>query len=190
MPQFVRPALACGALMLLVPSTASAQVQDPIKVGRWNGGALVRNGEATQCIVASRFKGAPGPTDAKIYAVIQSISRTSGLAVAFQDKDLKLEPGRAVEVELTIDGQRFAEVEGKAVGPDVVAVYPRDPAAFRAAYAGATAVVARFAGTTYGYPAEGSAEVIAALQACADRHGFAPTTFDAGRAEEEKKLGR
>lgn len=183
---------AAFAVLVTVAATgeARAQLAEVFKSGRWNGGAIAREGAVTQCVLASRFKGAAGPTDARTYAVLQSVSRAAGLAIAVQDKTWRLEPGRAVPVKLAIDGQDLAGVEGKAVSADVVAIYPADAAALKAALSGATSVIATIENVPYGYPADGSREVMDWLAGCANRNGFAASGFEKGRAEEERKLGQ
>jgi hypothetical protein len=183
-------AVAAGGILVALAGAAAADVLDAVKIGRWNGGALNLNGAVTQCVVASRFKGAGGPTDARTYSVFHSVSRAAGFAIAIQDMTLKLEPGRSMAVRLKLDGAEFAKVEGKAVGPNVVAFYPADAARLKADLAKTTSVVAEIDNVPYGYPAEEVGEVVAWLDGCAGRHGLAGAGFDKGREDEERKLGQ
>ncbi|MEJ1161296.1 hypothetical protein [Prosthecomicrobium sp. N25] len=177
---------AAVALWALSAASAGADVIDAVKIGRWNGGALASNGTVTQCVLASRFKGAAA--DARNYVVFYSVSRASGFAIAIQDPQLQLEPGRAMTVKLTLDGDEPTSFDGKAVGPNVVAFYPGDAQRLKAGLAKATAVVPEVDAVPYAYPTEGAGEIVAWLDACAARHGFADSGFEKGRAEEERKL--
>ena len=191
MSRLIRPVrgLVLTAAMvggLAMTSAARAELLDRTVIGSWRGGALTKDGVVTQCVLASPVAATP-PGGA--FAAFQSISRASGFAFAVDDKAMPQELGHQVEVSMAIDGRPVDGVDGKAVGPTVVAAYPKQAGGLKSQLAAGHSISFGYAGVTHVIALTDEPKILGWLDDCARTHGLGNASFDQGRAEEEKKLG-